>query len=201
MNYAAIVRQTPQNQLKGCGEGRTNLGTVGELPEFPPLIWLAVAECLGIMWVTGVESTCHRQLNGVFRRHAETQLSEQMCDKKLWMENRTGLKQRRLKRTREERTARCSHSCSYFTLPPRNNIVYFISAFAVHLCVSACWSTGFSPVSPRNITRNIQKGSSGNCEKIGENFVAFTAEGVFEFRCTFCSRTVTGWTNFYGLVG
>lgn len=67
-----------------------------------PLIQLAVAECSGAMRVTGVKSACHRQLNGVLRRPAETPSSEQKCDRKLWMENRAG-RLRRRRGLKEER--------------------------------------------------------------------------------------------------
>ncbi len=66
----------------------------------------------GAMWVTGVKSACHRQLNGVLRHPAEAPSSEQKCDRKLWTENRAPTEAAASQRG--ERTGRSSLSCGDF---------------------------------------------------------------------------------------
>lgn len=69
----------------------------------------------GAMWVTGVKSACHRQLNSVLRHPTETPFSEQKCDRKLWTENRAQTEAAASQRG--ERPARCSLSCGDFISP------------------------------------------------------------------------------------
>ncbi len=122
----AAARETSAASPQG------DLGAVRGLAECPPLIGLAVAECLRAMWVTGVKSACHRQLNGVPRRPAERPSIEQKCRQKA-LDGKQSWETEEAVAERGERTGRCSLSYGDFI-----SAFLEITSSVIFLFISVC---------------------------------------------------------------
>lgn len=222
IHQATIVRL---KKTTGCGEG--NICSISSGRWIWPLWesseslhhWSGSGWMFRAMWVTGVKSACHTQLNGVLRHPAETPSSEQKCDRNT-LDGEQRLRQQRLTKQRGQADAAFHVAISF--LQPGNNFINFICAFFfVHLRLSACLSLDicwlFTCISVHYNhscssnwdVQNLWHAPWLLCAKIKyasfkfilAKLVGFTVESFFEFRRTFCSCSVTGWTNFFRFVG